>query len=367
VSDDDSSHRTSRNPLSRITNAAAGAIDVNALVESVDVDALVDRLDLDELLARVDLNAALDRVDPDQLLDRVDPNRLLDRVDPDRLLDRVDPDRLLDRVDPNRLMDRVDVDRFMDRVDVKALVDRAGVADIVGESTGQVAGSVLDAGRRQVVAIDEIAGRIGYRVVRRDPVTTPEGPSRLIAPLTDKKGRGVVTGHYAGPVARSLAFLADIACVFGIYTVVTAGLAFFVTVILQIDPPDIALAPVLGVLALATWAFSYSLIGIVVAGRTLGKALIGLRVVTADGAPPTPGQAIVRAMATPLSFVFLGLGLLGIAFGAKRTGWHDKLSGTAVVLDWGDRPAALPAPLTHWLAEKSADEWTDKLVPKREK
>jgi uncharacterized RDD family membrane protein YckC len=335
-------HRGHRGPLARITNAAAGAIDVNALVESVDVEALVERIDVDELVSRLDINAVLSRVDTDELLDRVDVNRLLDSVDLDRLLDRVDPDRLLDRVDVNRLMDRVDVDR---------LVDRAGVADIVGESTGQMAGSVLDAARRQVVAVDEIVGRIAFRMVRKDPNKVPEGPTDLMAQESaDKKGRGLVSGHYAGPVSRFLAFLIDVGVVFGIYTLVGAATAFFITGILQVDVPQVQYAPALGVFVLALWAFLYATIGVMLAGRTVGKGLLGLRVVSQDGSPPTARQAAVRALTEPLSFLFFGIGLLGIAFGSKRLAWHDRFARTAVVYDWGDRPAALPAPLTQWLA-----------------
>jgi len=392
VSEGKGSERPRRNPLARITNAAASALPVNSIVESVDVDAvadridvegiveridveaLVDRIDVDALLARVDVNALLDRVDPDRLLDRVDANALLDRVDPDRLLDRVDPDRLLDRVDPNLLLDRVDVDRLLDRVDpnpvldrvdmdrlverldIPAIVERANVSSIVGESTGRVAGSLLDAIRRQLATVDQIVGRIAFRVVRRDPGKAPPGPPALVGAVTeDTKGRGVIEGHYAGPVARFVAFLIDVGVIFGVYTVTVSALTFFVGSILGIQVAAGSVTAALGVVTLALWAFVYMLIGLVLTSSTVGKALVGLKVVSQDGSPLTARQGLVRVITYPLSFIVFGIGLLGIAFGAKRLAWHDKFAGTCEVFEWGDRSdAAISAPLTRWLEKREA-------------
>ena len=390
---DEQEHRGRRGPISRITNAAAGAIDVNDIVERVDVNELVGRVDIDELVQKVDVDGVidrvdvnkvldrvdpddvLDRVDPDRLLDRVDPNRLLDRVDPDQLLDRVDPDRLLDRVDPNqlldrvdpdrlldrvdvnRLMDRVDVDRLMDRVDVKGLVDRAGVADIVGDTTGQMAGSVLDAARRQVVAVDEIVGRVAYKIIRRDPDSVPEGPAALAQRFSpDEKGRGVVQGHYAGPVSRLLSFLIDVFVFSSLYTVVSAGIVFFVNNIIQVQVQSDSLPTWATLLSYLIWIFTYIFVTTLLFGRTVGKGIVGLMIVDRQGGPISAKEALVRVLSFPLSLAFLGLGLLGIVFGSERRAWHDKIAGTAVVYDWGRRSAALPAPLTSWIERKSHDK-----------
>ncbi|MAT61208.1 MAG: hypothetical protein CMH41_06155 [Micrococcales bacterium] len=353
---DEQEDRGRRGPFSRITNAAAGAIDVNDIVERVDVNELISRVDVDELIQRVDVDAVIDRVDVNEVLDRVDPDRLLDRVDPNRLLDRVDPDRLLDRVDPNRLMDRVDVDRLMDRVDVKGLVDRAGVADIVGDTTGQMAGSLLDAARRQVVAVDEIVGRVAFKIVGRNPDKVPEGPANLASTFSpDEKGRGVVQGHYAGPVSRLLSFFIDVFTVFGLYTVVSAGIVFFVNNILQVQVQTDSLPIWATILSYLVWVFSYVFVSTLLFGRTVGKGILGLMVVDKDGSPVSAKEVLLRVIFFPLSFVFFGIGLLGIVFGSERRAWHDKIAGTAVVYDWGRRSAALPAPLTSWIERKSGE------------
>ena len=302
------------------------------------------------------MDAVIQRVDVNALLDEVDVNALLDRVDVNALLDRVDVDRLLDRADPDRLMERVDMNALMDRVDVRAVVARAGVAEIVQESTGQVAGSVVDAARRQIAAVDKIAGGVALRAVGKDPRTLPAGPASLMAGFTpDEKGRGMVSGHYAGPVSRFLAFLVDFAVVFGSYTLMASALTFFLSEVLGLTHFD-----EYGVHCrsgrLGGVGFLYLFVGLLIAGGSVGKGLVGIKVVGADGSPIRGGQAFVRVLTYPLSFLIFGLGLISIPFGARRLAWHDRFAKTCVVIDWGDRPAALPAPLTAWIAQHNAAE-----------
>jgi hypothetical protein len=55
-------------------------------------------------------------------------------------------------------------------------------------------------------------------------------------------------------------------------------------------------------------------------GRTLGGRLLGLRVVSVDGSPVTPGQALLRLAAAPAALV-------------TRRAVHDELAGTEVIRD----------------------------------
>jgi uncharacterized RDD family membrane protein YckC len=393
--------RLSFNPLGRMTNAAAGVIDINALLENVDLDEIVERLDVNALAARIDINAVLARVDPkvlldqidvNQLLDRVDPDRLLDRVTPDELLDRVDPDRLLDRVDPNQLLDRVDPDRLLDRVDLNALlaridpnelvartdlnaalenvdfdavlcrvdmaqvVERAGVPELVRQSTGHLASNFLDLFRRQLVAVDQIIMRLTLRIFGRDANNLPPGPPALVGGK-DAPTAGDVTGHYAGPLSRFLGFLADLAVVFGTFTVLTAGILFLYNTFLENIAISLSLQTALSWSILIIWAFSYLVTSLVIAGRTLGKWLVGDRVVAKSGRPIRPWQAVVRVLAMPLSFLLLGLGFIGLIFGKKRRALHDLIAGTVVVSDWGNRPAEMSAPLSDWLANRDDNDF----------
>ncbi|RJS17443.1 RDD family protein [Corallococcus sp. H22C18031201] len=66
-------------------------------------------------------------------------------------------------------------------------------------------------------------------------------------------------------------------------------------------------------------------------GRTLGRLLLGLRLVDTHGLAPAPGRAILRAMLASLSF-FLFLGGFWMAlFDRRGQTLHDKLTSTFVV------------------------------------
>ncbi len=332
-------------------DALARRIDLDALLAGVDVDALVQRVDADALVRSVDINQLLKEVDVDALLESADVNRLLDRVDANRLLDRVDPDRLLDRVDVNALMDRVDVDALMDRVDVEAVVERAGIPEIVRESTGHVAGSVLDVGRRQVVGVDQLVGRVSYRITGRDPRQRPEAPPELVVDgAVDKRGRGDVTGHYAGPLSRLAAAAIDLGVIIGVYTLITAGIAFIARFIFNAElTSDPFRTGIYAAIVYAAWAFVYDWIGPALTGRTVGKRVVGIRIVQRDGSTLRGRSAFWRAVTRPLSFLLAGLGFLGIVISPERRALHDAMAKTAVVYDWGARSANMPAPLTAWL------------------
>jgi uncharacterized RDD family membrane protein YckC len=50
---------------------------------------------------------------------------------------------------------------------------------------------------------------------------------------------------------------------------------------------------------------------------------------------------VVRTLALPLSFPFLGLGFAGILQGDRRRALHDAIAGTAVIYSWDARAARL--------------------------
>ena len=67
-------------------------------------------------------------------------------------------------------------------------------------------------------------------------------------------------------------------------------------------------------------------------GSTPGKMMLGARIVDATtGDAPTTGQFIGRYFGYLVSALPLGLGLLWVAFDARKQAWHDKLAGTAVI------------------------------------
>jgi len=330
------------------------------IVERLDVNAVLERVDLDALLERVDVDALLERVDVNRLLERVDVDAVFARVDPDALLARVDVEALLARVDMNQLLARVDIDAVIDQVDVERVVRRAGIPEIVAESTGSVFESTLDLLRRQLLGLDVVETRAVMRLLSRDEYSLPAGPDALVgdggpthsmpvpnAPTTD------VTGHYAGGVTRLAAFIVDIILAMGSFTITSGALGSTLrTAGLPID--DLTGGGVLFAASSALWLFTYWWATTAIAGRTPGMALVGLRIVTRTGLPVSGRRAFVRVLALPLSFLLLGLGLLGIIVDRERRALHDLIAGTSVAYDWGDRMATMPTPLARWLAQREA-------------
>ena len=309
---------------------------------------------LAETVAReADLDAVLDEIDADHLLDQVDPNRLLDRVDPDRLLDRVDVNRLLDRVDVNRLLDRVEPERLLDRVDVERLVHRAGIAEIVADSTGQVAGSALDTVRRQVVGLDVILMRVLFRLTGRDLAALPAGPGIGVPAVSEPAGGsagGVAAaqqGRYAGLLSRALAFLVDLALATAVFTGVLALGAGVLERVVGVDASVSATSRPLFLVLLLLWYLLYWGGTLTLQGRTAAMSLLGLRVVRDDGTPLGPGRVLSWVLVLPISALVFGGGFLLMLLGEHRRTLHDRVAGAAMIVDWSGAPAA---PLDRWIS-----------------
>ena len=67
-------------------------------------------------------------------------------------------------------------------------------------------------------------------------------------------------------------------------------------------------------------------------GRTPGKMLFGLQVVSDKGAPISFGIAFLRAVGYLISGALLNFGFIWIAFDKRKQGWHDKIAGTVVII-----------------------------------
>lgn len=65
-------------------------------------------------------------------------------------------------------------------------------------------------------------------------------------------------------------------------------------------------------------------------GRTVGKWLLGLRVVSVNRTPITYGQALARLFGI-IPAAFFGLGFFWILVNRERRGWHDILARTWVI------------------------------------
>lgn len=135
--------------------------------------------------------------------------------------------------------------------------------------------------------------------------------------------------RYAGVVSRGVAFVVD-AVVVVTLAGVTVTIVAMVGVALGVEVRRVAdgLATVATVappvlLALYLWLFS------ALAGRSVGQALLGLRVVRTDGRAVSWVAALVRS----LVLVVLPVGVLWSVVDARHQGLHDKAAGTVVRYD----------------------------------
>lgn len=81
---------------------------------------------------------------------------------------------------------------------------------------------------------------------------------------------------------------------------------------------------------LVGWAYYVILTGRY--GATLGKMLLGLKVVGEDLGPITYGTATVReVLGKFLSALLCGLGYIWAGFDGRKQAWHDKVAGTLVI------------------------------------
>jgi uncharacterized RDD family membrane protein YckC len=195
------------------------------------------------------------------------------------------------------------------------------------------------------MSFDLLAHGIVGRVLRRRDGAAPGGPELEPGPsdlwTMRRTDRAVaLQGRYAGVVSRFLAFLVDstlVGALFGLLATLVVT-ALDVVTNLGWQPED---SPWLVGIVYVLWQFAYFAGLTAATGRTIGKAVLGLFVVTTGGEPVRPRQAAIRTIAFPISFLLFGVGfLLGLVRRDHRQ-LHDLIGGTAVVYEWDAELARL--------------------------
>jgi uncharacterized RDD family membrane protein YckC len=319
-------------------DAVLARIDVNGIIARVDLDAVLQRIDLDALIGRLDLNALVARLDVDALVGRMDVGAIIAKVDLNALVQQIDLNAVIGQVDLDAVLAKVDLDAVVGRMDMPALMRQAKIDEIVSQASRGMTARLLDVVRRQLAAVDLVLIGVVNRVFRRH-LEIPE--------LTRA---GTLSGRIAGGVSRFVAYLIDVATIMLIYTV-AVGVCLALVDLFTGKQVDVSHKGGWWLLGFAVFAFLYYFVGLTITGRSIGKGLVGLRVVRKDSAPLSPRRAAVRTIVYPFSFI-LGLGLIPIVTGKRRRALHDAAAGSIVVYDWGDRPAELPAPVTAWLRQR---------------
>jgi uncharacterized RDD family membrane protein YckC len=159
------------------------------------------------------------------------------------------------------------------------------------------------------------------------------GPAQAARSVTSQ-------GHYAGSVSRFLACAIDLTASSALFAVALAAISYVAKVVTGRQVTWNKENVVVAILFVA-WQFLYFGYSWAASGRTFGMALLGVRVVRADGTIIEPWRGYLRALVFPLSFLLFGLGLAGILVQRERRALHDLIAGTAVVYAWDARAARL--------------------------
>ena len=161
--------------------------------------------------------------------------------------------------------------------------------------------------------------------------------------------RESLQGKYAGFASRFAAFAVDLGAGLGVFLLALAAISFAALVLTGTDITwhrgDLWV-----IAAYAVWQFIYFAYSWAASGRTAGMALFGVRVVTDDGTDVSGRRAVVRTLALPLSFLFLGLGSPASCWGTgagrcmtSSPGPRSSTPGTRGRPGCGSCPGTYPA------------------------
>jgi uncharacterized RDD family membrane protein YckC len=147
-------------------------------------------------------------------------------------------------------------------------------------------------------------------------------------------------GYYAGFGSRMMAYVIDaVLIVISFYLSLVMVILFIALATLERPTfPQIDDGHWLTFFLLWAWLYFFYCFGVY--GKTPGKAMLGLRVVTKKGEKLGWIRSCFRGPAYLVSYLGGGLGFIWIAISKKNRGWHDHIVGSAVVYDWDARPGA---------------------------
>jgi len=158
-------------------------------------------------------------------------------------------------------------------------------------------------------------------------------------------------GYYAGFTSRAVAIIVDVAIIALVTAVVMAAMTLFFDlpsvqrfivwlnrVLPGIDRlfSGLTSAP-FGAFFFLLFQYLYFIFFFSTTGQTVGKAIMGLRVVTSDGKRMGVKRSFIRTLCYTLSLAPLGLGFLWVLGEDRRRAWHDKIAHTYVLYVWDAR------------------------------
>ena len=225
------------------------------------------------------------------------------------------------------------------------------IQEIIGAQGTSITKETLGEVREHSVSLDMRVDTVwaALRGRKRAQVATPDFAVAIPGKRPDLKemaGRPYLGGGYAGFASRVLAFSIDL---FVLIMALVVGWVFVrgIVSIFSLDRLFQSLlgtsgygmlrivgSGVLGSLAACLyWIFGWTFLG-----ATVGKIVMGMRVVGPGGSRVGFWRSLRRVIGYFISAFALGLGFLWVIVNKRHRGWADKLAGTSVVYAWHARP-----------------------------
>jgi len=153
--------------------------------------------------------------------------------------------------------------------------------------------------------------------------------------------RESLQGNYSGAVSRLAAFGLDLVISSFVFTIALAAVNFSVGIVIG-HPVHWSRSNSLIVAVIsAAWLLVYFAYCWATTGKTPGMALMGIRVVRADGAHAGAWRAVVRTLILPVSVALFWLSLPLVLVQRAHRAPHDLIAGTTVVYAWDAHAARL--------------------------
>jgi len=225
------------------------------------------------------------------------------------------------------------------------------IQEIVAAQGTSMTTEIIKEVREHSVSLDMRVDKV-WATLRGRPKPEIATPDFAVA-IPDKKpdpkemaGRPYLGGGYAGIASRVLAFSIDLFAL-----IISLIIAFvFVRGIVSIFNLDQLFQNLLGtsghgtlrvvasgmlgtLVACVYWIFGWTFLG-----ATVGKIVMGLRVVGPGGSRVGFWRSLRRVIGYFISAFALGLGFLWVIVNKRQHDWADKLAGTSVVYAWHARP-----------------------------
>jgi uncharacterized RDD family membrane protein YckC len=156
-------------------------------------------------------------------------------------------------------------------------------------------------------------------------------------------------GQYSGFVTRAMALIMDLLIIMVTVAVINAVIALPLVYFLNIDPRTCAQAAGVAHTMTAALCRSVNVTWVLVAiftgpiyfialftfsGQTIGKYVMGVRVVRLDGRAMAVSTSAMRYLGYFVSLLPLGLGFVWVIVDERRQGFHDHMAGTSVIYAW---------------------------------